>query len=267
MRPTNSPGTLLRDPITSNRLSIPVIPPFSALHPLFGISRRWQPSTRSSSTSHAMKLPLAFLLTSVLAIADVTSPPVRQNQEEAGGLVVGLKNGRAVGESPAEVEVDFVMTNKGCKPIVLAERWNSWGAHQWSFELTDARGHVFKLGNPQSVWYCNFLSTFVVPAGKSVTFQCRLGWQHGETEDATRCWLFCPGGAIPSLATGWGTHSRLPNALDAWTYPIELEGIFCSPLIHRMKVGDESVETDWTGTLVTPTVVIEAEEPDSTGGK
>ncbi len=197
------------------------------------------------------QLFIALLLLS----ADVGFGKSTSFPEEVAGksdLAVELKNCRIVGDDSQVIEVDFVMKNTSQKEIVLAERWNSWGAYQWSFKLTDAKGHVFKLGNTQSIWYANFLSTFVIPAGRSVVFKCSLCVPFQGFGDATRFGFSAVQSHVPDES---GVEVFQGN-IDKyhWEYPIELEGRFSAPIIHSMTSGDQNVATNWTGTVVTPKI-------------
>lgn len=206
-----------------------------------------------------MKLLLLALFSGAAAIVSGASPSSPETQAKEPDLVVELKNCRIVGEDSSHIEVDFIMTNKAHKPLVLAERWNSWGAYQWSFTLTDAKANVFELSNPQMNWWCNFLTTFVVPVEKSLTFKCHLRVRGSNFGDAT-CFGFSSSTDVsPLQSMSWGDRPSFQTEpiRSAWVYPIKLKGTFSAPLIHRTKMGDRATETNWTGTVTTPTINLE----------
>ena len=206
-----------------------------------------------------MKLLHLALLSSVAAIASGASPSPAEAQAKESDLVVELKNCRIVGEDSAHIEVDFVMTNKALKPLVLAERWNSWGASQWSFTLTDAKANVIELTNPQMAWWCNYLTTFEVPAEKSLAFKCHLSVRGSNFGDATCFGFSSSTDVIQLLPMSWGNGPPFQTEpmSSAWVYPIKLKGTFSAPLIHRTKMGDRTIETNWTGKVTTPTINLE----------
>ena len=210
-----------------------------------------------------MKLLFLIFLFGVAAIASGASPSSSEVQAKESDLVIELKNCRIVGKDSAHIEVDFIMTNKAHRSIVLAERWNSWGARQWSFSITDAKGNVFELSNPQTNWWMNYLTTFEIPADKSLAFKCRLSvWNEG-VGDATHFWLSSSTDACPPMSWNGSLNPRtLPSA---WIYPIKLKGTFSAPLIHRTKEGGRSVATNWTGMITTPTINLERIEPVGDG--
>lgn len=166
--------------------------------------------------------------------------------------MIELKNCRIVGDDSQVLEVDFVIKNTSQKEIVLAERWNSWGAYQWSFKLTDAKGHVFNFGNTQSIWYANALTTFVIPAGKSVVFKCSLCVPFQEFGDATRFGFSAVRSYVPVVNGEQVFQGNIGKY--QWEYPIELEGQFSAPIIHSVTAGDRTVATNWAGTVVTPKI-------------
>jgi hypothetical protein len=194
---------------------------------------------------------ILFLLLSSSFALDISTPSPQEHTEKSD-LVVELKNCRIVGDDSQVIEVDFVMKNTSQKEIVLAERWNSWGAYQWSFKLTDAKGHVFRLGNTQSDWSANALTTFVIPPGKSVVFKCSLCVPHQGFGSAT----YYGFSAVESHVPNENGVEVFQANIDKyhWEYPIELEGRFSAPIIHSISVGDRTVETNWTGTVVTPKI-------------
>ena len=204
-----------------------------------------------------MKLLLLALFSGAATIASGASPSSPETQAKESDLVVELKNCCIVGEDSAHIEVDFIMTNKAHRAIVLAERWNSWGAHQWSFNLTDAKGHVFELSNPQTSWWMNYLTTFEVPAEKSLAFKCHLSVRNGGVGDSTKFRFSSSTDTVPLLPMTWDGRLDPQTQPSAWVYPIKLKGTFSASTIHRTKMGDRPVETNWTGTVTTPTINLE----------
>jgi hypothetical protein len=158
------------------------------------------------------------------------------------------------GESP-HIEADFMMTNVSQKEIVLAERSNSWGAFQWSFKLTDALGHVFKFGNTQAHWERNAFTTFEISPGKSVVYRCSLSIPYQGSGDDANFGFSVSQGLVPDDSGGGVLQAN--SGYNAWVLPVELEGVFAAPELHRVQAGERTIETNWTGTVVTQKVILE----------
>lgn len=166
-------------------------------------------------------------------------------------LAARLENARIIAGETPKIEVDFVLENISKKSIVLSDRWNSWGAYQWSFRITDANGQVFSLGNPQMIWYANTLTTFTIPPGGEKRTRCRLVPSgHASRDRAHENFTGTSGPwSLPSQELS-PPCSSLKLKPVAWTYPVEIEGIFTAR-IHR-PTGTAARETNWAGTVITP---------------
>lgn len=51
--------------------------------------------------------------------------------------------------------IEFALTNYLKSDIKIWERWNSWGAYNWWFELKDKDGKIIQFINPQVTWTKN----------------------------------------------------------------------------------------------------------------
>ena len=92
---------------------------------------------------------------------------------QADPLSAKLANARFQKET-SSVTVDFVLTNNGKEPIRIAERWNSWGAYQWTIQMTNSDGSSFEFGNPQLEWTRNFLTMKTIEPGGEFRLACVL---------------------------------------------------------------------------------------------
>lgn len=159
--------------------------------------------------------------------------------------------GNVVVRADNKIELDFVLQNHSQTNLVLAERWNSWGAYQWEFRVVDANGARYVLRNPQTDWYRNALTTFTIPPSKSHSTRCRLDRASWNNEDGPTA-VFSEGG----LGADAG---RLQNA---WTFPLSITGTFSAPrsnLEFGAKVGP-----NWAGTIRTNTVqAVKAQGPET----
>lgn len=120
--------------------------------------------------------------------------------------------------SPNEISVDLEMQNRSDKTVLLYERWNSWGAYQWTFNVKTASGRTINLGNPQSTWTLNFPSTFSVPAKGSYKKKCCLFiGESVDHHDLKKVWDFVP------IGEGVGQKRDLGNLFDL---PVDIHAVF-----------------------------------------
>jgi hypothetical protein len=156
-----------------------------------------------------------------------------------------LRNVRIAPGRESAITLEFVLINHSPRPILLAERWNSDGAFQWTFELTDAMGRKFPIVNPQGMWGMNFLTLFTVPARGAQRMYCKLFF-----------------GTVPreAFSTGSPPWARYDTKVfqykprtgrtAPWVYPVTIVGRFEAQLIRRGKLA-----TSWQGKIETPPVV------------
>lgn len=136
-------------------------------------------------------------------------------------------------EKDVSISLDFVLKNQTAKPILIAERWNSWGAHQWTIHATTADQQQIVFRNPMSNWKKNFLSATTIEPGKEMRLRCRLvAKQPDIVRDGIQ--ILTPKGAPV-----------------AYTFPMRLAGTFSASL-HS----DGHVTTNWEGTIKTAAVVL-----------
>jgi hypothetical protein len=141
-------------------------------------------------------------------------------------LMASLANIRVLqGRTPA-IELDFVLTSRSARPVYIAERWNSWGAYQWSFEIVDARGHVCRLSNPNLVWLANYLTTAKIWLGERHITRCRLPMlsTDNQSKDDGVAWFRESGFQMERLPSG-----KTRPVEHLWQYPIQISGLFAAP--------------------------------------
>ena len=113
----------------------------------------------------------------LLAIALLsTGTPLRAAEDAAApkpALSARLENPKVAADAKS-LTVDFVLTNQSEKPVIFAERWNSWGAYQWSLKLHLKDGTTAGFINPQQVWTMNFLTVVILEPGKEHRSHCLL---------------------------------------------------------------------------------------------
>lgn len=137
-------------------------------------------------------------------------------------------------EKDASISLDFVLKNQTTKAILIAERWNTWGAHQWTIYATTADHRTIEFCNPQCQWKKNFLTAASIEPGKELQLRCRLvANQPAGGRDGIQ--IFTPKGAP-----------------IAYTFPLHLAGTFSAASLHS----DGRVTTNWTGTIKTAGIVL-----------
>ena len=143
------------------------------------------------------------------------SPPIRVD----GSMKLVLSNAKYI--SSKEIVVELEMQNQSDKTIQLYERWNSWGAHQWTFNVKVAEGKTISLMNPQYVWTRNFPSIFSIPPKGSYKKTCCLfiGKSAGH-HDLKKVWDFLPEGGI-GIKRDLTHYFGLPVEIQAVLSPAE----------------------------------------------
>lgn len=155
------------------------------------------------------------------------------------GLSAELRNVAVRADN--SIDVDFVLHNHSEANIVLAERWNSWGAYQWEFRVVDAKGGEFMLCNPQRDWYRNAFTTFTIPPSKEHVTRCRLDRTAWKFEDG-------PVAVFSEVHIGADDKRRQNN----WAFPLSITGTFFAARDNLNVFGEKG--SNWAGTIATNTV-------------
>jgi len=91
------------------------------------------------------------------AIPAPANPPITRAPKDS--LVLSCAH---VVVGPDLIRGVLVATNRGDKPIAIIDRWNSWGAYQWTVGIGTRSA-----GNPQHDWLKNFYTeTILAPDEK-----------------------------------------------------------------------------------------------------
>jgi len=163
-------------------------------------------------------------------------------------------------QDQTSIKFDFVITNHSSGIIRFAERRNSWGARQWSIQLTNSDGSKFNFINPQYIYYSNYLSLITLQPGNEhrSRFTLTLGHPSSIAECMDVFSTTIQGQREPTAHFSFplrlvGTFTVLPQTGD--TYP-------------KIEFGDTvPFSPPWTGTITTPEVIVRAEKknPDPSG--
>jgi hypothetical protein len=171
---------------------------------------------------------------------NIASPPAQPSENV---LRAELRNAIAL---PGNiVELNFVLINTSDNPISLAERWNSWGAHQWKFIVNDAEGRIFNLENPQQKWLWNNLTSFTIPPQTESIMTCRLDANALEAKD----------GSIMMFSAVFN-HPPY-KTVESWAYPISITGTFSAPEKYGKDDTAADRRTNWSGTVKTAPVIVQ----------
>jgi len=112
----------------------------------------------------------------------IKSHPGRQQREESSRIKLTLSKPELIDDKNILVELEI--ENTSSIDAKIFERWNSWGAFQWSFiVIIDEQSYIMK--NPKGLWTRNHPSTFTMKPGEKLIVKCLLeaaGYKdnHGE---------------------------------------------------------------------------------------
>lgn len=177
---------------------------------------------------------LAIALLSTGATARAAEEPVAKP-----ALSARLENPK-MAEDAKSLTVDFILTNQSEKPVVFAERWNSWGADQWSLTLHRKDGDPVKFTNPQRVWTKNYLTVVTLELGKEHRSHCLLTL------------------AEPLPRTK--DQDAFTPAKDAKLQDLKmtsgLSGVFSVTEIHKETHPTKELSTNWTGEVTAEKIEI-----------
>lgn len=137
---------------------------------------------------------------------------------------------------PNVVIFDFVLQNNSKRSLYLYERWNSWGAYQWSINVEDANGDVWAFSNPQTKWTKNYPSTFEIAPSAKYIIKCII--YVGQAEPPVDRYIFT------SL-----------NKKSMNRFPLILTGRFTSIVDKSDSLNGMS--PNWEGAISTKKVVVE----------
>ncbi len=154
----------------------------------------------------------------------------------AAGKLIGPRKLEARLEQARRIDdtiaVDFVLKNLSKETIRLAERWNSWGADQWTIRsVSDGQTIIWR--NPQMEWTKNYLSVLEIPAWGEFRTACLLKPMRPEGRQE-------------------GVAVFLPEAAVQLGRVVELVGVFRAELENQGEVS-----TNWAGEIETKPVKVE----------
>lgn len=150
---------------------------------------------------------------------------------ELGGLSAFIENAK-FDENTSTITLDFVLKNSSNEEIRIAERWNSWGAFQWTVLVTLEDDTIIRYKNPQGAWKRNFLTTKAIEPG-------------GEFRMA--CGLFLEKSSVYDLE-----HFVPEKKAKRFSLPVKLVGKFSAT--HPGSAFKD--ETNWVGAIETPEVAL-----------
>jgi hypothetical protein len=168
------------------------------------------------------------------------------------------------------IELDFVLTNQSKKPIYLAERWNSWGYFQWSFQIVDVKGNIFPMKPRGRSWPKNFLTTLTLLPNEQQILSCHLSdWLAvGESyplnllcENQKKAVFLAIGSYYDKLKSGEMLYAG--GRPKSFVYPLKLTGEFAAPnpFIVPERNWPKGIEKStklftWKGKIETDTLLI-----------
>jgi hypothetical protein len=89
----------------------------------------------------------------------------------------------------------LTVRNTSKEPIALVDRWNSWGAYQWTFSIEGKSA-----GNPQVSWYGNYYTETVLTPGETRHAPFSLHRRRDTLQGDELGWRFLLGGPLGIVA-------------------------------------------------------------------
>ena len=114
-----------------------------------------------------IRLPALALLLAIPGCGGPADAPKATPVPANPPLARAPKDSLALGCAHVVVGPDLIRgilaaTNWGDKPIALIDRWNSWGAYQWTMSIGSRRA-----GNLQHDWLKNFYTESILAPGET----------------------------------------------------------------------------------------------------
>lgn len=180
-------------------------------------------------------------------------------------LTIELRNVSAISGETSAISADFVMKNNSSQPLILAERWNSWGAYQWEYEITDATGKQFTAKNPQRSWTRNFPSCFKIEPGTEFqvpSFVEHMPINSPKKKDKN---IFVSAEGRPGewvyRATRDGFLRKVRRvSKEGWKYPVTIVGKFTAKResLRNSLTKEVNPIGNWSGEITTAPITVEA---------
>lgn len=194
-----------------------------------------------------------------------TSMPKLRSASIPSSLIIELRNARSLpGKTPA-ITIDFMMKNNTNQTMTLAKRWNSWGAYQWEYEITDATGKKFKVVNPQWGWGLNCFDVLDIKPGSELQLPSFLDYGHNYGDfsfhgdknyfvDERNILV----GKVVMGEKGISHRVQLDYE-NAWKYPVTVVGKFTAKLEEDWDNRTQKIRhTNWAGSITTAPITVEA---------
>lgn len=138
------------------------------------------------------------------------------------------------------------MRNVGTMPAAVTDRWNSWGAHQWTLTVA---GRSYS--NPQLGWWANFYSETVLAPGEVQAARFAI-----RRVDAPRS-PYSPDGSewnfMPALEVALSANLSGPSSSRGFTtdqdVQLELDGSRAGPRPASWLEKNPAAPPRWSGDL------------------
>lgn len=183
-------------------------------------------------TSTPLSAPSSFTVVPPATDADFTD----ERPVEASGLRVSLRD-PARAPDGSGFSVRFVLTNVGRAPVIVFQRWNSWGAYQWRLAIEDAGGQRVVAVNPQEGWTRNAPTAVAIEPGGELVLRALV--EPG------------PPSNVRPNSDRFTTRANV-------SFPLRVRGLFDAPPTTepglRIFAGDRTISpTDlWAGAIASP---------------
>lgn len=189
----------------------------------------------------AMRLPCLILSCFLMVAAAYCSksPPLKKQ-----ALSAKIENARLQTDQ-SSIAFDFVITNSSTEATSIAERWNSWGAQQWTIRLSNSDGSVLQFFNPQRMWEKNYLSLADIEPYQEHRSHFILTLGHPKSID----------GCTDVFAI---TRQGEEQPTGHFAFPVHLVGTFTAIELPKLDEFEQVMKGKkyWIGTITTPEITI-----------
>lgn len=176
-------------------------------------------------SSRGLALALALLLAGCgrQAGPSQTTTPALPRRLTTSGLVITCAH---VVVGPELIRGVLTAQNNGTEPLSIVDRWNSWGAYQWTLSIDGQSA-----GNPQMAWDENGYSETVLRPGETRHARFYITRRRDASPPEVGTWCFLVGeppiiikddsGKVPKLvgpfAAGQEVTLTMDGAASQWT--------------------------------------------------
>jgi hypothetical protein len=197
-------------------------------------------------SSRGLALALALLLAGCgrQAGPSQTTTPALPRRLTTSGLVITCAH---VVVGPELIRGVLTAQNNGTEPLSIVDRWNSWGAYQWTLSIDGQSA-----GNPQMAWDENGYSETVLRPGETRHARFYITRRRDASPPGVGSWCFLVGeppiiikadsGKAPKLAGPFAAGQEVILTMDGAASESSGSNSPSSEVLWRGKASVRSIE-------------------------